>query len=672
MKRIITTLFMIALCYAAKSQCGNTFSPYGDSLRLFGAGQTGVLSYVSGTYGIFYVEAGANYNISTCTSGNMNVSYDTQLTVYAEDGSFLAYNDDYCGLRSNVSFTPSNCGYAKVILTQYFCNGSGLRSDVTFTQNSNPTFSPIVVTDSLTNLTCYGSNNGSIKIHPTGGTRPYSYTWSNAATDSTLNNLPAGTYTLTIRDNLSCFPADTTPTIYTITQPPLNSRTQNTSFCLGQSYTIGAHTYTATGIYTDTLHTSLGCDSIVTTNLTVYQPDSTHQSNFICSASGYSFYGTNLTAAGTYYHPFTNAHGCDSTIVLHLTNHTTASAYSATACSSYTFNGTALTTGGTYTTTLTNTAGCDSIVTLNLTINQPSTSTITTTACNSYTLNGTTYTSSGAYTQNLTNFAGCDSILTLNLTINQPSTYTITTTACDSYSLNGTTYTSSGAYTQNLTNAAGCDSIITLNLTVNNSSSSTLTQTACNNYNFNGTTLTTGGTYTTVIPNAAGCDSTITLNLTINTVDVSVTQNINILTANATPASYQWIDCNNSNAIINAETNQTYTANINGSYAVIVTQNNCTDTSACSLVATNGITTVYNSSNIQLYPNPTTGNITLQTGSLVANAQLTIYNALGQIVISQALNSQLTEFSLNVEAGIYQVRVSAGSRLIYQAKLIKQ
>ena len=47
------------------------------------------------------------------------------------------------------------------------------------------------------------------------------------------------------------------------------SSTNNQTVCYGASYTIGSSTYTSTGSYTDVFTASNGCDSTVTTNLTV-------------------------------------------------------------------------------------------------------------------------------------------------------------------------------------------------------------------------------------------------------------------------------------------------------------------------------------------------------------------------------------------------------------------
>jgi hypothetical protein len=55
------------------------------------------------------------------------------------------------------------------------------------------------------------------------------------------------------------------------------------------------------------------------------------------------------------------------------------------------------------------------------------------------------------------------------------------------------------------------------------------------------------------------------------------------ISANQTGATYRWLNCNSGYAFIPGETAQTFTPTINGSYAVEVTLNSCSDTSACVL-----------------------------------------------------------------------------------------
>ncbi|MCW3103444.1 MAG: hypothetical protein JWO09_1884 [Bacteroidetes bacterium] len=198
---------------------------------------------------------------------------------------------------------------------------------------------------------------------------------------------------------------------------------------------------------------------------------------------------------------------------------------------------------------------------------------------------------------------------TATVTIKNSTSSSITLTECDSYTApDMNVYITSGIVTAVITNTAGCDSTITIDLTINNSSSSVMNENACDSYTWavNGTSYTTSGMYTATILNTAGCDSTIMLNLTINSVDASVSQSSNTLTANAPGAAYVWIDCSNGSAI-SGEASQSFTALANGDYAVVVTENGCTDTSACINISTVGIAQTTSGNNLSLYPNPTSG-----------------------------------------------------------------
>lgn len=64
--------------------------------------------------------------------------------------------------------------------------------------------SPISLKYTLTDVSCYGDNTGSINANPEGGSAPYTYRWSNGQITRDLKNLTAGTYTLTITDSKGC------------------------------------------------------------------------------------------------------------------------------------------------------------------------------------------------------------------------------------------------------------------------------------------------------------------------------------------------------------------------------------------------------------------------------------------------------------------------------------
>jgi hypothetical protein len=264
---------------------------------------------------------------------------------------------------------------------------------------------------------------------------------------------------------------------------------------------------------------------------------------------------------------------------------------------------------------------------------------------------------------------------TLNLTINNSTTATVNQTACDSYTwpLNGTTYTSSGTYTHVGTNASGCPLTTTLNLTINNSTTATVTETACDSYTWalSGITYTNSGTYTHVGTNASGCPLTTTLNLTINTVNVSTTLSGITITANASGSSYQWIDCNNGNALIPGETSQSLTATVNGSYAVIVTSSNCTDTSACQVISSVGIGE-YNASAIEVYPNPTSGKVQILLGKEYQNTSVKLINALGQAILHKTYSStdEIT-FEIEGASGLYFLEIETTDQVLGIIRVIK-
>lgn len=65
---------------------------------------------------------------------------------------------------------------------------------------------PIVLSFDSTNVACYGDSSGMVKVTATQGVGNYYYLWDDgdASTTAQVNNLPAGTYTVTVSDDNSC------------------------------------------------------------------------------------------------------------------------------------------------------------------------------------------------------------------------------------------------------------------------------------------------------------------------------------------------------------------------------------------------------------------------------------------------------------------------------------
>ena len=165
-----------------------------------------------------------------------------------------------------------------------------------------------------------------------------------------------------------------------------------------------------------------GSDSLIMLNLVINYSSDTTLNVTECGSYYWNISNQTYYSSQTIIDTIPNHVGCDSIITLNLTIYPT---YNDTTdvvqCESYHWNQTGLDyqLSGYYSDTLQTIFGCDSIFTLNLTITQPSSGSETQTACDSFTwsINGQTYTTSGQYLDTIPNASGCDSIITLDLTI---------------------------------------------------------------------------------------------------------------------------------------------------------------------------------------------------------------------------------------------------------------
>lgn len=160
--------------------------------------------------------------------------------------------------------------------------------------------------------------------------------------------------------------------------------------------------------------------------------------------------------------------------------------------------------------------------------------------------------------------------------------------------------------------------------------------------------------------NSLGCDSIVTLNLTVEPeIDITVMNTAPTLTANQTDATYQWLDCNNDNAPIPNETNVSFTATENGSYAVEVTVGNCTATSACEIVTTVGVEDNNIFSAVTVFPNPTKNILNINSGNVSDKVNLAMLSVDGKLVY-QKKNMSGNELIIDMNEyskGIYFLKV---------------
>lgn len=151
---------------------------------------------------------------------------------------------------------------------------------------------PIQLTDSTTDVTCYGNGDGTSTVTAIGGGGSYTYSWSTGGSSFIENNLDTGVHIVTVTDQYGCHANDT----ILVNQPDslmLVSSVESTT-CYGSSdggisltssggnggygfdwntgQTSASISGLAAGVYTVTVTDSVGC--IVNLSELVEQPDS--------------------------------------------------------------------------------------------------------------------------------------------------------------------------------------------------------------------------------------------------------------------------------------------------------------------------------------------------------------------------------------------------------------
>ncbi|MFN8297856.1 MAG: LamG-like jellyroll fold domain-containing protein [Chitinophagales bacterium] len=628
-----------------------------------GGNNTGVTTLVdfaggnNGTLNGFTLNGGAS---NWVTSGAVRNTLGLQDADTTLQNVFVCKGEDY----TFPDATSATNITAQLIHASHLINGNGCDSVVVTTVNVNPTYNQ---TTSAT--ICSGG----------------SYTFADGTTQSNI------TAQVVYTSHLQTINGCDSIIVTTVNVNPTYNQTTSATICSGGSYTFADGTtqsnITSQVVYTSHLQTINGCDSVIVTTVNVNPTYNQTTSATICSGGSYTFAdGTtqsNITAQVVYTSHLQTINGCDSVIVTTVNvNPTYNQANSATICSgsSYTFaDGTAqsnITAQVVYTSHLQTVNGCDSIIVTTVNVNPTYNQTTSATICSggSYTFaDGTTQsniTAQVVYTSHLQTVNGCDSIIVTTVDVNPTYNQTTSATICSggSYTFaDGTTQnniTAQTVYTSTLQTVNGCDSIIVTTVNVNPTYSQTTSATICSggSYTFaDGTTqsnITAQVVYTSHLQTINGCDSVIVTTVDVATVNTTVVQNNDTLTA--TGDSFQWLTCTgNGYTVIGGAISATYIASSNGSYAVVVTSNNCSDTSQCYQVIKNDIAGTDITARLKLYPNPTTGRFVIETTGLTNAIKIEVLDMDGRLVsIHQHYNSNTAEEFIQAAAGIYFVKVT--------------
>lgn len=182
---------------------------------------------------------------------------------------------------------------------------------------------------------------------------------------------------------------------------------------------------------------------------------------------------------------------------------------------------------------------------------------------------------------------------------------------------------------------------------------------ACGSYEFGGETYSQRGMYLDTISTAANRDSIVILHLTVTQVNKDANWDGTTFTAEADNVTYQWIDCADGNAPVLDATNKTYTPERSGTYAVIVSENGCMDTSKCEKVlVTNSIET-RDLLGFEVYPNPAREKVLFENKNVANRVSIELLNLNGQVVLTETTKDATCQIDVgHLVRGVYILKLS--------------
>ncbi len=132
---------------------------------------------------------------NTCgdnNNGAIAIHFDNASLYYLSFNWYDSLNNYIPGDSVVMNLTPGvyNCE----VYDDNFCKDTTFQVVVGF----------LALVSTQNNYSCGAANSGTITATLTGGAAPYNYLWSNGQTTQTVTGLSAGTYTVTVTDNVGC------------------------------------------------------------------------------------------------------------------------------------------------------------------------------------------------------------------------------------------------------------------------------------------------------------------------------------------------------------------------------------------------------------------------------------------------------------------------------------
>ena len=153
---------------------------------------------------------------------------------------------DFHQVVVNNALNPGILGASCLTLCPFYgCTDSNATNyDSTATvDDSSCMYAPPQLSAVVNNISCHGSNDGSIDLVVSGGLTPYTFIWSNGLFTEDINNLPPGTYTINVSDALGQISSAS----YLITEPNPITATYAVTNTSGVGMSDGSISVTANG-----------------------------------------------------------------------------------------------------------------------------------------------------------------------------------------------------------------------------------------------------------------------------------------------------------------------------------------------------------------------------------------------------------------------------------------
>lgn len=290
-----------------------------------GANTSAITVTNAGTYGVTVTDANGCTNTASTTvtvntlptitiSGNTAFCEGNSTMLTAQGGNSYTWSNgaqtSYITVTSSGNYTVTGVG----------ANGCSNTASVTVTASPLPT-----ITIGGNTFFCQG---GSTTLTATGAD---SYAWSNGTTTPSITVDAFGVYSVTGTTALGC--TGTASVTVTVSPNPTITITGDTELCPGETTTLTANggtsymwfdgssnaTYqtSTAGNYSVIGYNDAGCYAMASVD--VQQYDNAQTEETATGTGEYVWNGNIYTESGDYTFTTTTAHGCDSTVTLHLT-----------------------------------------------------------------------------------------------------------------------------------------------------------------------------------------------------------------------------------------------------------------------------------------------------------------------------------------------------------------